>query len=283
VPLPAHPDLKKLKHLARALQNAAQLANADALMRLHAVFPQVKPSEVKLSLAQNVIAREHGLPSWPRLVVAVEARARRRKEKDARAAAFQADAHALAESWFDLAHRGEFSALGIAMAVSKRRMLRAREVMQRDKVRYDQFLDDVIKGLSSGESKTRFSCAHMLDVFGDERCREPLVRLMEDPVPRVRWMAMHALSCHACNSESCSDDEAVRERIERGALSDESPQVRRHAVYALGLMKAPLAAETLRKIIAEEKDVQLLRAAKWALPKCEGEAIKRRSAQRLGV
>ena len=75
----------------------------------------------------------------------------------------------------------------------------------------------------------------------------------------------------------------MRERIERGALNDESPQVRRHAVYALGMMKTPLAAETLRRIISEEKDAQLVRAAKWALPKCEGEAIRRRSAQRLGT
>jgi hypothetical protein len=283
VPLPYRPDLNKLKQLARALQRSAMAGDVDALKRVTAVFPQAESAEVKLSLAQSVIAREHGLPSWPKLVVAVESRAQRRKEKEARAEAFRADAQALAENWLDLAHRGDFAALGFAMAVSKRRMLAARDIMQGDKARYDQFLDDVIAGLSSGESKIRFGCAHMLDVFGDERCREPLVRLMEDPVPRVRWMAMHALSCHDCNSESCSDDDAVRERIQRGALSDESPQVRRHAVYALGMMKAPLAADTLRRIIAEEKDAQLVRAAKWALPKCDGQANRRRSDQRPGT
>jgi hypothetical protein len=283
VPLPARPDLKKLKLLARALQHSAAFGDTDALSRVHAVFPQAKASEVKLSLAQSVIAREHGLPSWPKLVAAVEERVARRKAKEARASARQADAETLAESWFALAKSGELERLMVLMAVSKTRTFAAREVMQKDSARYGEFLEKVMLGLKSDNPRTRFECAHTLDTFGDERCREPLVRLMEDPVPRVRWMAMHALSCHACNSESCSDDDEVRERIVKGALSDESVQVRRHAVYALGLMKAPHAAETLRKIIAEEKDVQLLRAAKWALPKCEGEAIRRSSVQRPGT
>lgn len=131
-----------------------------------------------------------------------------------------------------------------------------------------------MSGLSHASPRIRFECAHVLDTFGDARCREPLIRLMDDPVPRVLWMAMHALSCHACNEANCADDEAVHQRIAHHALTDESIQVRRHAVVALGLTGAPFATEMLRGFIAAENDAALVRAAKWALTKC-GPAAQR--------
>jgi hypothetical protein len=267
MPLPHRPDLTHLKREARALQLAASRGEHDSLRRVRAFFPD-EASPLKLSHAQLVIAREYGFDSWPKLAEHVEKRAQRRKLKAERAKAFQDDAAALAESWFALVERGDLRNLAYAMAVSKRRMLAARTIMQGNTARYDGFLDGVMKGLSSDNPRTRFECAHTLDVFGDARCRDPLVKLMDDPVPRVRWMAMHALSCHACNSESCSEDDSVRDRIEESALKDESILVRRHAVYSLGLMNARAAADTLRRIIADESDAQMLRAAKWALRKC---------------
>jgi HEAT repeat protein len=158
------------------------------------------------------------------------------------------------------------------MAVGKRPMLAARAVMQRDPVRYDAFLDGLLDGLSSENARTRFECAHFLDIFGTARCQEPLERLMEDPVPRVRWMAMHALSCHFCGEDTCNSAPQIRQRIAAAALGDDSVVVRRQATISLGLMKAPEAGETLRKIIAEETDDSVVRAAKWALPKCAARA-----------
>jgi HEAT repeat protein len=179
-----------------------------------------------------------------------------------------ADAAALAERWFALARSENLQELVAALAVGKARMLAARDVMQRERAHYDAFLDVLLAGISNTNPRIRFECAHALDSFGDTRCREPLTRLMDDPVPRVRWIAIHALSCHACNEASCVDDPSVHARIAQRALSDASIQVRRHAAGALGMIAAPATVDALRAIIARDTDPGLLRAARWALSRC---------------
>ena len=268
MPLPYRPGLSQLKRQSRELQLAARKADPAALSRIRVSFPATSPSEIKLSLAQCVIAREHGFSSWPELAAHVGRRNAKQKAKDERVNALEAEAATLAERWFALAKAREHSALAIAMVVTKKKMLKARAIMQCDAQRYDAFLDDVLTGLSSPNERTRFECAHMLDIFGDARCREPLIRLMDDPVPRVRWMAMHALSCHVCGAETCSDAPEIRERIAASARGDANVQVRRQAAIALGLMKAPEGEAALREIIASEADESVVRAARWALPKC---------------
>ncbi len=179
-------------------------------------------------------------------------------------AAAQIDAETLAERWLELAEAGALGALARAMAVGKGRLHAARLVMQRSPGRYAAFQAALVGGLASPQSRIRFECAHALDQFGDDTTREPLARLMDDPVPRVRWMAMHALSCHACGEKPGALEDSIRGRIIDAASSDPSPQVRRHAAVALGLAHEMRAAPVLKGMLEHETDAKTRRMAAWA-------------------
>lgn len=59
-------------------------------------------------------------------------------------------------------------------------------------------VDTLLVGLEHARPAVRARCAEALDHFGDERCFEPLRRLVLDAVPRVRRVALHALNCDTC-------------------------------------------------------------------------------------
>jgi hypothetical protein len=159
--------------------------------------------------------------------------------------AAQIDAEALAERWFALAKARDLRGLARSMAVGKGRLHATRIVMERLPERYVTFQQALVSGLASPHSRVRFECAHALDQFGDEATRPALARLMDDQVPRVRWMAMHALSCHACGEKPDTLETTVRERIIDATANDPSPRVRRHAAVALGLAYELRAAPVL--------------------------------------
>jgi hypothetical protein len=69
--LPPRPDLAQLRRLAKELTAAARAGQPGALDRIRAHAPAT--GLVTLSVAQLVIAREHGFASWPRLKAHVEA------------------------------------------------------------------------------------------------------------------------------------------------------------------------------------------------------------------
>ncbi len=246
--LPARPDLDVLRRQARALQRAA---NANGV-----------GGPLTLAKAQTALARDYGFASWPKLKAEVDARR-------SAALAASADARALAERWFALARDGDLPALLRSTAIGKARLEAAREVMRVDPLAYRGFVELFLAGLAHRTARVRFGSAHALDQFGDERCREPLVRLMEDPVPRVRWMAMHALSCHACGGGAGGLDAEVEARIIAAANHDPSIKVRRHAAGALGLGRGAHAAPVLRALLETETDPKLRNMAAWALGQCE--------------
>ena len=178
--------------------------------------------------------------------------------------AAQLDAGTLAERWFGLAEAGDLSGRARAMAVGKGRLHAARMVMERAHDRYAAFQAALVSGLASPQSRIRFECAHALDQFGDDATRPALARLMADAVPRVRWMAMHALSCHACGAKPDALELSIRERIISAAAGDPSPQVRRHAAVALGLAHEAGAAPVLEAMLGRETDAKTRRMAAWA-------------------
>jgi hypothetical protein len=178
--------------------------------------------------------------------------------------AIRLDAETLAERWFALAQADQLGALAQAMAVGKGRLQVAREVMQQSPERYAAFQAALVGGLASSQSRIRFECAHALDQFGDANTRPALARLMADAVPRVRWMAMHALSCHACGAKPDRLEAAIRERIIDAAAHDPSPQVRRHAAVSLGLAHETSATPVLEAMLGRETDAKTRRMAAWA-------------------
>jgi ankyrin repeat protein len=77
--LPDRPDLGQLRRRAKELRDAARRGDAAALGRLARQHASGSGGTVRLATAQLVIARELGLPSWPRLVAAIDASAGARR------------------------------------------------------------------------------------------------------------------------------------------------------------------------------------------------------------
>ena len=73
-PLPPQPDLDQLRRRAKELRDAARSGDPVALSRITARTPVPAPGAVPLAAAQLAVAREHGYPSWPRLVAEAKAR-----------------------------------------------------------------------------------------------------------------------------------------------------------------------------------------------------------------
>jgi hypothetical protein len=80
--LPGRPNLSQYRKQAKELVKALRSADADALARVKAHHPRfgaVTESDARLTAfvladAQLVIAREHGIESWPKFVQAIEKR-----------------------------------------------------------------------------------------------------------------------------------------------------------------------------------------------------------------
>lgn len=271
--LPSRPNLVRLKRLAKDLLAAIQRGEEQPLARLHSVFPSLAPQGAKLAHVHTVLARECGYPSWLALTAAVRKRSAKVTAKAARAAERTADAETLAQSWFELAEAGDLGRLWGAMTVGKRRGQAARTAMMRDTVRYGQLVETLIGGLGHPNAKLRFEYAHLLDTFGDARAVEPLRALITDPVPRVRGIAIHALTCHDCNEATCASDPELIATIADRLHHDESVKVRRHAAIALGEAGGPEVRATLEAVAAGASDPALRRAAEFGL---------RALAERLG-
>ncbi len=86
-----------------------------------------------------------------------------------------------------------------------------RRVRLSDKVRAA-----LILGLGHANPKVRWWCLQLMDHVGDEPCFEHILRALDDPVPRVRAMALHALECERCK-QSPAMVEAARSILARQA------------------------------------------------------------------
>jgi len=122
-------------------------------------------------------------------------------------------------------------------------------LVSRDDPDYTLLIDRLIAGLRHDSPKVRYRCAGALDHFGDARCIAPLRVLVADPVPRVRRMALHALSCEVCKLAPLPGDTDLVGLLADYALHDPSINVRRHATYGLASRRDdPRAAAVLEQL-----------------------------------
>ncbi|HZZ36289.1 MAG TPA: HEAT repeat domain-containing protein [Caulobacteraceae bacterium] len=171
----------------------------------------------------------------------------------------------LAADLVQAAAAGDPKALAQRPGVSRTLLLKVRDILIAAPLDRAIVVATYLKGLDHRNPRVRFECAHALDIFGDAACRAPLTALIDDPVPRVRWMAMHALACDGCKAEPFAADADLRGRIAERALSDPSIQVRRHAAWALGVLGGEGAARVLQVLLACETDAAVRRNAAAAL------------------
>jgi hypothetical protein len=132
-------------------------------------------------------------------------------------------------------------------------------------------LQAVIAGLGHASPRVRRACAQFMDHAGSDPCVDALLlAARREPVPAVRRVAVHSLSCQRCKVSPLSVD-GVAALIER-ALSDTSISVRREAVAGLTLQPPdPRAAAALRAIMERETDAKLLWLARYALKRHDPE------------
>jgi HEAT repeat protein len=146
----------------------------------------------------------------------------------------------------------------------------------------DTVLDLAIAGLKDPSPKVRRNCADLMDHLGDRRCVQPLIELLNDPVPVVRWQALHSLSCERCKPEPLNID--LGSLLIKVLKEEDNRKVRGMAAYMLGFQPLqPQSIPALEAVIAEfdGRDWARLSKTERLLLRNAREAIKRLSNPNL--
>ena len=98
-------------------------------------------------------------------------------------------------------------------------------------------LGALIWGLSHENAAVRRCCLELLDQHPDQSAVPHIVKCLDDPIPRVRWHAVHALHCDICKAGQTFIANDIVSRLQNVAENDESKKVREYAAWALGEME----------------------------------------------
>jgi HEAT repeat protein len=98
----------------------------------------------------------------------------------------------------------------------------------------DDTLDALATGVTDPHPPVRFWSIQLLDHVADERAIAAIVPALDDPVPRVRRNAAHALACRVCKPDWCTPlAEDTRAKLADLAANDPNAKVRAEARRAL--------------------------------------------------
>jgi HEAT repeat protein len=127
----------------------------------------------------------------------------------------------------------------------------------------------VRRGLQHTDPRVRARCCGILDHFMDEEAIPALLKNLDDPDPKVRLAAMHALACDRCKEGACRPAENdVVEAAMRLLAEDPDRHVRTQAAHALGPAVHRRADAKATLVIAHETDPDPLvrKVAGWYCP-----------------
>jgi hypothetical protein len=97
----------------------------------------------------------------------------------------------------------------------------------------------LIEGLTHTNSKVRWWCIQLMDHVADESYRDPLLAAAyNDPTPRNRRHAIHALACEKCKPNRCRLDIDIRDDLRRIMQTDPDESVRETARHELAELEA---------------------------------------------
>jgi HEAT repeat protein len=98
----------------------------------------------------------------------------------------------------------------------------------------DEVFAALVRGTHHDNPVVRWWSVQLLDHCPDERATAALVPLFDDPVPRVRRNAVHAVGCPACKpAATMTCDPALLDRLRLIATDDASPKVRAEAMLSI--------------------------------------------------
>jgi HEAT repeat protein len=135
-------------------------------------------------------------------------------------------------------------------------------------------------GLHHESPAVREGCCRLLDHLVDTDSMGQLLAMADDPDPRVRTAAFHALACDRCKDGTCAPGaDLVLEPALRHLASDPDPHVRTRAAELAGKFvhtdgRAVTALETAR---AQDPNPAVRKKAGWFTP---GGAIYQRTMPR---
>jgi hypothetical protein len=243
-------NFEQLRNQARDLLRQFRAADPAALARWDAQFAR-RPNLLLLAHAQTVLAREAGFPSWPRLKAYVEAARFVRRPRGPKKLPSFSRLEELYAYMLGLVERDDPAAMAVemppggwcgrTMAVLLREMFLERGTL-------DDVTSLITKGLDHPNAKVRYECAHLLDSFGDERCVHALTTLLEDPVPRVRAIALHSLVCDACKLTPLRGRPDLLALTIDWATNDPHRRVKQEATRVLAESNQPQAIAALRTL-----------------------------------
>ena len=269
--LPPNPSLEQLKHQAKDLLKASRDRDLQALLRIEQYLPN-RSGVAQLADTQLVIAREYGFGSWPKLKRQIETLAAQRavaveqtRVIPRRESAYKQRIRQLADRMLESAASGAISQVLAALVIPGRDVLALRDYLV-ESGGYTQLVDVLLANVAHPQPRVRFLVAQAMDHFADARCAAPLRAMLSDAVPRVRWAALHSLSCEACKLAPIAQNDDLLDVVIALALRDPSSRVRRAATYALGgECYDPRAVGALEQLLAHATDAAILRGARWAL------------------
>jgi len=97
----------------------------------------------------------------------------------------------------------------------------------------------LIRGLKHTNSKVRWWCIQLMDHIADESYLKPLLdAAYNDPTPKNRRHAIHALACEKCKPDRCRLNIDIRDDLRRIIESDPDYSVRETALHELAEIEA---------------------------------------------
>src|SRR5215213_4977506 len=229
--LPPNPSLEQLKHQAKDLLRDSRDLNLQALLRIEQYLPN-RSGAARLADTQLVIAREYGFASWPKLKRYVEMQAAQPIVAVAQASVvshrespYKQRIRQLADRMLDSAAIGAITQVLEYLVIPGRDILSLREQLV-ERGDYTRLVDVLLANVDHPHPRTRFLVAQAMDHFADARCAAPLRAMLSDAVPRVRWAALHSLSCEACKLAPIAQSGDLVELVIGLALHDPSIRVR---------------------------------------------------------
>ncbi len=198
--LPSKPNLEHLKNQAKKKQSL---------------------QKITLAQAQFSLAKDYGFLSWTRLKNFVEAKAIRLSRPSV-----------LTKELL------EFAILDGTALGSRFALMPLHEILSVRNYAFEAgvlriLVDGLLLGCTHAKPRVRFDCAMALDHMADRSCTSTLRKLMQDPIPRVRRAAIHAISCEACKISNLENHDDLILDLIHIALEDDNIKVRFAAIYAL--------------------------------------------------
>jgi HEAT repeat protein len=130
-------------------------------------------------------------------------------------------------------------------------------------------LPTIVSGLCDARADVRYHCCRLLDQLVTPEGLGALLDRLDDPDPRVRGAALHALTCDKCKEGVClPTDGPMLDRAMAMMAADPNGHVRAMAIEAVArsAIDHPDALAAIVRTAASDPNPTVRKKAKWFVP-----------------